>query len=136
MHQYQRHYTAPIESPHPSNTPTPSVRTFHRKECVQSSNRSPAASPETVLASTECGTRALETAYRDTSLIRNRPPLRPYSSIRLGPCGGHRAGGLFLMSEVTLYPEHGRANGARRARPARCSQKNEGPDSAVWVSGL
>ena len=34
--------------------------------------------------------------YRGTSLIRNRPPLGPYSSICLGPYGGPRGGGGFL----------------------------------------
>ena len=38
-----------------------------------------------------------------TSLIRNSPPLRPYSSICLGPYGGPRGGGQFLMSKVPLY---------------------------------
>jgi len=33
-------------------------------------------------------------SYRGTSLIRNRPLLGPYSSICLGPYGGHRGGAV------------------------------------------
>jgi len=42
--------------------------------------------------------------YRGTSLIRNRPRLGPYNtcSICIGPYGGPRGGGRFLMSEVPL----------------------------------
>jgi len=38
--------------------------------------------------------------YRGTSLIRNPPPV---VALGLGPYGGPRGGGLFLMSEVPLY---------------------------------
>ena len=37
-----------------------------------------------------------DAAYRGTSLITNRRPLGPYSSICLGPYGGPRGGGGFL----------------------------------------
>ena len=68
---------------------------------------------------------SLSLPYRGVSLIRNRPPLGPYSSIRLGPCGGPRGGGLFLMSEVPLYPGRGRSgpSRAKRSSPQRPSTR-------------
>ena len=42
--------------------------------------------------------------YRGTSLIRNTPPVGPYSSRMPRVLGGSQGGGLFLMSEVPLYP--------------------------------
>ena len=42
--------------------------------------------------------------YRGTSLIRNSTSSETYSSICLGPYGGPRGGGLFLMIEVPLQP--------------------------------
>ena len=46
--------------------------------------------------------------YRGTSFIRNTHLLVPYSSICLGPYGGPRGGGLFLISEVPLYHQPSR----------------------------
>jgi hypothetical protein len=40
--------------------------------------------------------------YRDTSLIRNHPPLGSYSTTMPGSYGGARVGGQFLKSVVTL----------------------------------
>ena len=42
----------------------------------------------------------LRPSYRDTSIIRNSLPLDPTIGLCIGPPWG---GGLFLMSEVTLY---------------------------------
>jgi hypothetical protein len=41
-------------------------------------------------------------AYRGTSLIRNSPCLLPTVGLCLGPYGGPRGRGQFLMSEVPL----------------------------------
>ena len=41
--------------------------------------------------------------YRGTSLIRNRPHLRPYNRICVGLNGGPGGGGCLFMSEVPLY---------------------------------
>ena len=50
------------------------------------------------------GAAGLDADYRVTLLIRNSAPLGPYNrNMPLGPCGGSRGGGLFLMSEVPLY---------------------------------
>ena len=48
--------------------------------------------------------------YRGTSIIRNSLSQGTYSSICLGPYGGPRGGGRFLMSEVTLYRSPGVIN--------------------------
>jgi len=48
------------------------------------------------------GHAAATRGYRDTSLIRNRPPYDPTAGLCLGPCGGPSGGGSFLMSEVPL----------------------------------
>ena len=43
-------------------------------------------------------------AYRGTSLIRNTPFLGPYRRTIPGVLRWSKGGGLFLMSEVLLYP--------------------------------
>ena len=53
---------------------------------------------------TTSSARSAASWYRGTSLMRPPPPVGPYSSICLGPYGGPWGGGLFLMSEVPLYP--------------------------------
>ena len=45
----------------------------------------------------------LSANHRVTSLIRNRPPLGPYSRDMPGPLWWSWGGGRFLMSEVPLY---------------------------------
>jgi len=42
-------------------------------------------------------------AYRGTSLIRNRPPLRPYCMAMSRALWWSEGGGQFLISEVPLY---------------------------------
>ena len=44
--------------------------------------------------------------YRGTSLIRNRPPVGPYSSPMPRTLRGSQGGGCFLMSEVPMYGDH------------------------------
>ena len=51
----------------------------------------------------ECFTLSYTTWYRGTSLIRNTPLLGPYSRTMPRALWRSKGGGLFLMSEVTLY---------------------------------
>ena len=56
--------------------------------------------------------------YRGTSLMRNRPPLGPYSSICLGPYGGPMGGGAIFYERgapVDSEPAHD----GRPGRPQR-----------------
>ena len=67
--------------------------------------------------------------YRGTSPISNSIPLGSYSSICLGPSGGPRGGGRFLMSEVPLYFGFSLKRFGCRANMTRISQSR--PDAGL-----
>jgi len=68
-------------------------------------------------------------SYRGTSLLRNRPPLGTYSSI--GPSGGPRGGGRFLMSEVPLYM---RAHSGKRPHVYEtCGNRSRSPATSLHM---
>jgi len=59
--------------------------------------------------------RICQNVYRGTSLIINRTPLGPYSTMMLRALWWPRGGGQFLMSEVPLYTEEPHPEEARLA---------------------